>query len=317
MIFHKLFPKIQRGSERGPLVPRGAATPSAALVCPACQGNLAVRGPVKLAEGGQLGWMATCLECEREEVRREPPRSRVVRGDLFDRLVESKRRGRRDVRGAFGGLFVSAAFQTVVVVAAVLGTMGVAARSAPALDTIMLTLNQAAPDAEPEERDVPPLVTTLAPPPLGFQVLEAPLDIPAGIPPIDLDQRFDPRDYSGRGMEGGVFTGVEGGEGPVDQPEVFLAAAVEELPEPIYAPLPKYPTMLRRAGVEGYVDLRYIVLTDGTVDPASIVVVESSNVRFEQGAVRAIRQARFRPGRVCGTPVRVLVEQRITFTLLT
>jgi protein TonB len=241
-----------------------------------------------------------------------------VRGELFDRLVESKRRGRRDVRGACGGLFVSAAFQTAVVVAAVFGTMGVAVRSPPALDTIMLTLTDAAPDAEPEpeERDALPLVTTLASPPVGFQVLEAPLDIPTGIAPIDLDQRFDPRDYSGRGVEGGVFAGVEGGVGPVDQPEVFLAAAVEELPQQVYAPLPKYPSMLRRAGIEGYVNVRYIVLTDGTVDPASIVVVESSHAQFEQAAVRSVRQARFRPGRVRGTPVRVLVEQRITFTLI-
>ncbi|MDH3292339.1 MAG: energy transducer TonB [Gemmatimonadota bacterium] len=342
MTFDRLLPKLRRSSARGTprrgTLPRvigtssamfdssvegvdrmrhEIASPSTPLVCPVCRGKLAVRGPVRVAEERQLAWMVTCLQCEHNEVlraSRHPP----VQRELFDHLVESQRRGRRDVRGACGGLFVSAAFQAAVVLAAVLGTMGVAVRSAPALDTIMLTLTDVAPDAEPEpeERDALPLVTALASPPVGFQVLEAPLDIPTGIAPIDLDQRFDPRDYSGRGVEGGVFAGVQGGVGPVDQPEVFLPVAVDELPQQISAPLPKYPSMLRRAGIEGYVNLRYIVLTDGTVDPTSIVVVESSHAQFEQAAVRSVREARFRPGRMRGTPVRVLVEQRITFTLI-
>lgn len=342
MTFDRLLPKLRRNSARrtphrgtpprvlgtsSPISDSGLegverlrheiASPSTPLACPVCQGNLAVRGPVKLADGRRLAWMVTCLRCEHNEAlrgSRHPPVQRA----LFDRLVESERRGHRDVRGACGGLFVSAAFQTAVVVAAALGTMGVAVRSAPALDTIMLTLTEAPPDAapEPEERDALPLVTTLAPPPMGFQVLEAPLDIPTGISPIDLDQRFDPRDYSGRGVEGGVFAGVEGREGPVDQPDVFLAAAVEELPQQIYAPLPKYPSLLRRAGIEGYVDVRYIVHTDGTVVPASIVVVESSHAQFEQAAVKSVRQALFRPGRMGGIAVRVLVEQRIMFTIM-
>ena len=327
MTFYRLFPNITRSSrpvrksfpssslEYTGRVSGEIATPAAPRVCPQCQGTLAVRGPVRLTEGGQLGLVFTCLRCEHQGALPEPRRPRVVRGELFDRLVESQRRGRRDVRGAFGGVFVSAVFQTGVVFAAVLATMGVTAQSAPAVDTLMLTLSEAVPDDTPEEPDAPPIVTSLAPPPLGFQVLEAPLDIPAGIPEIDLDQRFDPRDYSGRGAEGGVFAGVEGGQGPVDQQPVFDLTAVDELPEPIYAPLPKYPALLRRAGIEGYVDVRYIVLADGTVDPGSIDVVGSSNARFESAAVRAIRQARFRPGRVLGTPVRVLVEQRITFTL--
>jgi protein TonB len=211
----------------------------------------------------------------------------------------------------------SAVFQTALVSAAVLGTMGVAARSAPAPDTIMLTLAEPAPEAEPEPdaRDVPVVVTTLAAPPKGFQVLDAPIDIPTGIPPIDLDQRFDPRDYSGRGTEGGVFAGVEGGEGPVDQPVVFDAALVEEPPEQISAPPPQYPSVLRSAKIEGYVALRYVVLADGTVDQTSITILESTHVLFEQAAMRAIGQARFRPGRMQGTPVRVMVEQRIVFTL--
>ena len=292
------------------------ASPSPPIVCPVCQGKLAVRGPVRLAEGQQLACMVTCLQCEHNEVLRES-RHPPVQRELFDHLVESQRRGRRDVRGACGGVFVSAAFQTAVVVAAVLGTMGVAVRSAPALDTIMLALTEAALDAEPEpeERDALPLVTTLAPPPVGFQVLEVPLDIPTGIPPIDLDQRFDPRDYSGRGVEGGVFAGVEGGEGPVDQPEVFLAAVVEELPQRISCPQPEYPRIYQQADIEGEVLLQFVVEIDGHVRLESIETLRLTRERFEAPAEAMIAQCRFRPGRIAGVPVRVLVQMPIMFRL--
>ena len=64
----------------------------------------------------------------------------------------------------------------------------------------------------------PGLVLTANPPPRGFQVVEAVGDIPTEIPPIDPSARIlDPRDFSGRGAEGGVGWGVVGGTGPADQ----------------------------------------------------------------------------------------------------
>ncbi|HEU5041088.1 MAG TPA: hypothetical protein VFT84_09725, partial [Gemmatimonadales bacterium] len=69
------------------------------------------------------------------------------------------------------------------------------------------------------------IVVSATPPPRGFQTVVAPTDIPATIPPVDLTQpALDPRNYAGRGVEGGVAWGVTGGSGSVE--EALLPADV-------------------------------------------------------------------------------------------
>ena len=61
------------------------------------------------------------------------------------------------------------------------------------------------------EPPLPSLALVVVPPlPKGFPTITAPLDVPVDIPPIDLAERFDPRDFSGIGAEGGVWDGWEG-----------------------------------------------------------------------------------------------------------
>ncbi len=180
-------------------------------------------------------------------------------------------------------------------------------------DTTMIFLTQEAePDAEP-----PPVqeILTIDPPPKGFQVLQAPIEIPTEIPPIDLSERFDPRDFSGSGVQGGIFSGVEGGTGPVDLSVTFNEAMVDERPERLSGPLPRYPEMLRQAGIEGSVMLEFVIDTSGRVEAALIKVLQSTNRAFEGPAKDVIRRSLYRPGRVRGQAVRVLVTQQIGFTI--
>jgi protein TonB len=235
---------------------------------------------------------------------------------VFENLVESNRRGRRDVKGVIGGMFTSTIVQTLLIGAAVYATMGVAQEAQSLdIDTIMLVMDE--PEQEPEEEpdEPPPVVTSLNPPPKGFQVLTAPVDIPTEIPPINLEERFDPRDYSGVGVEGGVFSGVEGGTGPVDLTQVFAEAVVDEVPERISCPLPEYPRMMQQANIEGQVLLQFVVETDGHVSPRSIESLNSSHKAFEGPARDMIAKCLFRPGRVRASPVRVLVQMPIIFNL--
>ena len=77
----------------------------------------------------------------------------------------------------------------------------------------------------------------------------APTDIPKDIPPIDLNEKpFDPKDFTGKGVEGGVGTGVVGGTGPVSG-EVFLEAQLDDPVQPISIPTPRYPPVLQSAGI--------------------------------------------------------------------
>ena len=96
-----------------------------------------------------------------------------------------------------------------------------AARTAVPNDEILLFIPRA-PEAPPPIRaEKPAIIVNLGdPPPQGFQTVPPLSEIPSVIPPVDLNQRpFDPRDFTGRGMEGGVADGVVGGTGPgpVDQ----------------------------------------------------------------------------------------------------
>ncbi len=104
-----------------------------------------------------------------------------------------------------------------------------------------------------------------APPPVqladalqGFQTVAVPAQIPTDIPPVDLQQRFDPKDYSGSGIEGGRANGIV-----VSGSEVYAEALVEERPELLSAPPPIYPQLLKQAGIQGRVILHAIVDTTG------------------------------------------------------
>ncbi len=230
---------------------------------------------------------------------------------MFDNLMESN----PDKRGWLGqrlsGSFVSAVLHFVLIYGAVMATMGGGEIIEEMIaDTTMVFIQE-----QPEQDEPPPPEVLDLPPPKGFRTLAAPVNIPTGIPPIDLSQQFDPRDFSGVGVEEGIFEGVEE-EGPVDLAQVFNEAVVDEPPERISSPPLEYPRMMQQAGVEGMVVLQGVVDTAGRIEPNSIEVVSSTNRAFEGPAKNLLRRSLFRPGRVRGQPVRVLIQLPIQFTLI-
>lgn len=227
---------------------------------------------------------------------------------MFDVLIESKPK-RRGIGRTLPSSIFSLVTHGILIYAAVVATMkGSGALEQVVADTQMVFLEEQKP--EPEEPQAPP------PPPKGFQTLLAPVEIPTSIPPIDLNERFDPRDFTGVGVELGVATGVvQQVTGPVDLTQVFIEAVVDEPPERISFPAPEYPRILLEAGVEGMVVLEAIIDTTGHAEPGSIKVIESTNRAFEAPAREAMRKALFRPGRVRGQPVRVLVHMPIRFVI--
>lgn len=233
---------------------------------------------------------------------------------MFDVLVESKpqKRGKGKALGTGVG---SLAFHAALVWAGIILTAKAGAEILEApIETTMVYIEE--PKETPkEEPPPPPVVTSLNPPPKGFQVLAAPIEIPKEIPPINLEQRFDPRDYSGVGVEGGVFQGVEGGTGPVDLTQVFAEAVVDEVPERISCPSLQYPRMLQQANIEGAVLLQFVVGTNGRVERGTVEVVRSDHRAFEGSAKDMIAKCLFRPGRVRTAAVRVLVQMPVNFIL--
>ncbi len=237
---------------------------------------------------------------------------------MFDQLIVSNPHG-NSFKDGLPSTFMSGLIHGLMIWGAVNATMSSAQEEDEVVgDTTMIFLTEE-PEPEPEPDEPPPQqqVLTLDPPPKGFQTLDAPIDIPTEIPPIDLTERFDPRDFSGVGVEGGVFSGVEGGTGPVDFSQTFNEAAVDERPERISGPMPRYPEMLRQAGIEGVVLLEFVIDTAGRVEQETIKILQSTNRAFEGPARDVVRRSVFRPGRVRGQAVRVLVQQQIGFSIQT
>jgi protein TonB len=163
-----------------------------------------------------------------------------------------------------------------------------------------------------------------APPAKGFQAVIAPRDIPDAIPPVDLTQRpLDPRDFTGRGVEGGVADGVVGGAlvtpgapGAGDLNAVWEATTRDERFEQavvVSPPVPRYPTVLAAVGIEGKVSLEFVIDTLGRVEPASIRILGSTHEAFERSARDAVAAAVFHPARLSSRPVRQLTRQSIRF----
>jgi TonB family protein len=142
-----------------------------------------------------------------------------------------------------------------------------------------------------------------------------PKEIPTEIPPVDLTQKFNAKDFSGKGVEGGIANGVVGGKVEIVVGESFTADQVDDPVQYLDGPPAVYPPVLKSAGIEGRVSLRFVVGTDGRPEAGTIQVLSSTNKAFEPPAIEVIKKSRFKPAKIRGTPVRQLVDQAVRFSL--
>jgi TonB family protein len=108
-----------------------------------------------------------------------------------------------------------------------------------------------------------------------------------------------------------IPTGPAGIESASSQ--VFIDQAVDERPEVLSAPQVVYPDVLRQAKIQGRVIVQFILDTLGRAEPASVKVIQSPNPGFDQEAIAYALHTLFRPARVHGRPVRVLMNIPIDF----
>ena len=240
---------------------------------------------------------------------------------MFDVLIASA--AHREVRA--GTVTTSMITHALLIMLAVFATRA-ALENPRALSpepAIMLFVPKPPPPPEPESKPEQPVVTPLVaePPPKGFQTVVAPRDIPTVIPPVDVTQRpLDPRDFTGRGVEGGLASGVVGGTGTVDAASdmnaIYEASTRDDRFEQavvVFQPAPRYPAALAAAGIEGKVALEFVIDTAGKVERGSIRVLERTHEAFEASAREAMTGATFRPARMSSRPVRQLTRQSIRF----
>ncbi len=139
--------------------------------------------------------------------------------------------------------------------------------------------------------------------------------VPSALPEIGVPLA-DPRGTWPRGgVPGGTGTGsgttsTLGNGGPLTADEVEFGVAL--LPG---SNAPRYPELLRNSGMEGRVQVRFVVDTLGRVEPGSVTVVEATHALFATAVREALLRQRFVPARVGTRAVRQLVQEPFEFTI--
>ncbi|MCK4572820.1 MAG: TonB family protein, partial [candidate division Zixibacteria bacterium] len=90
---------------------------------------------------------------------------------------------------------------------------------------------------------------------------------------------------------------------------------LSQMPEFLYQPPPVYPEKAKKDGIEGTVQMK--VLVSKTGEPAKVKVVESScgDCGFQEAAIAAARQYKFKPGLMDDKPVASWITFEVSFRL--
>jgi len=96
--------------------------------------------------------------------------------------------------------------------------------------------------------------------------------------------------------------------------DIFDLAEVDSAPMPVAQMQPLYPIRAKRAGIEGWVKVIFVVNTKGLVEKLQIIEARPENV-FDQSVIRCLSAWRFSPGVYEGEPVNTLVGTTIKFEL--
>lgn len=234
---------------------------------------------------------------------------------MFNQLIESQPRKQKMA----GGTLFSVVFHSVVIVLAVIATAnaGIKDDKSKAEKIQFVEMKKPEPPKPKDEPPPPKEVVMKAPPPKGFQVLRAPVDIPIKIPEIDLSKKVtDEGDFSGKGVKGGLGKGVVGGTGPVDPNQTYFEFQVEKPVVQVPGTAsPRYPEVLRASGVEGEVQAQFVVNEEGRAEPSTLKILKASNDLFGAAVRNALPNMRFYAAEVGGKKVKQLVQQTFQFKL--
>lgn len=99
----------------------------------------------------------------------------------------------------------------------------------------------------------------------------------------------------------------------VPAPDSFVA--YDEAPKAIKFPPARYPEIARKAQIEGRVWLKVLVDANGNVQDVIVALPSGTNAGFEESAVAAARDSKWRPAMQNKQPVVVWVSYEVRFKL--
>ena len=159
----------------------------------------------------------------------------------------------------------------------------------------LVTLKPATPPPPEKKREIPrpkPKPKMDFTPELSRPSLRGPV-------PLDIQVQIDPSLFAG-GPEHGEF--------------VFNSGDLDQPPRKVVQNTPVYPYKARQRNIEGFVKVKMLVRTDGTVGEVSVLDAQPKGL-FDSAALKAVPQWRFQPGVIDGQAVPSWVVTTIRFTL--
>ena len=117
----------------------------------------------------------------------------------------------------------------------------------------------------------------------------------------------------GTGLGDGDGSGVGDGSGGGTGGGPYRAGSGVTPPRLLREVRADYSDQARRANIEGEVELEIVVRSNGTV--GDVKVLRGLGGGLDERAINAVRQWRFVPARMKGTPVDVIVQVGVEFRL--
>lgn len=228
---------------------------------------------------------------------------------MFNNLLESKAKKQKSP----GGMVVSAIFHVLVIFLAIKATLNAGQKKEKIEQKVDFV--EVKKDEPPPPKEKPPEVM-VAPPPKGFQTLTAPVNIPDVLPEIDLSKKVtNEADFTGKGAQGGREKGIVGAA-PVENQTYFEYQVEKPVMAVPGSPTPRYPDILKSAGVEGEVVVSFVVDTTGRADMSQFHILKTTHELFSAAVRTALPTMRFLPAEVGGKKVKQLVQQPFVFNII-
>jgi TonB family protein len=148
-----------------------------------------------------------------------------------------------------------------------------------------------------------------------FKVLDAPPEVPATIPPVDLARPATVvEDFSGKGVP--VHVAEVSLVKPASRNDLINGEDADQSPYLLPGQMgPPYPEELRDDRPDGIVVVRFVIDTLGRVEGPSLKVVAMTHPLFAASVRATLGRLRYLPASVSGKRVRVQMEQRFEFHL--
>ncbi len=230
---------------------------------------------------------------------------------MFATLIET----RRAVPSSPRGVIMSVSVHALVMAATVAATSTASAHLVPSAPEAHV-IYSAPPESPARTAPTPPPATAAAAlstaPIVAPAMSVLPLHLPESLPEASVTLADPSASWTAHPAPGTTPNASSTG---ASTQGVWSAHTVERPVVVLDAVPPRYPELLRAAGVAGEVLAQFVVDTAGRVEAGSLRVVHSTHPLFTQAVERAIGSARFVPAEANGQRVRQLVQRPFAFAI--